>query len=56
VSNSATPSCDATCVVQTDIRAADNDGAQFIEWYSGDVVNAAYQSLFAQWQQMVNSK
>jgi hypothetical protein len=55
VSHSATPSCDATCVVQADIQAADNDGAQFIEWYSGDAVNAAYQSLFAQWQQIVNS-
>ena len=56
VSNSVTSSCDATCVVQADIQAAENNGAQFIEWYAADVVNPAYQSLFAQWQQIVNSK
>jgi len=42
--------------VHADIQAADKNGAQFIEWYSGDAVNQAYQSLFARWQQMVNDK
>ena len=56
VSNSVTSSCDATCVVQADIQAAENNGAQFIEWYAADVVNPAYQSLFAQWQHIVDSK
>ncbi len=42
--------------VQADIQAADNNGACFIEWYTPDAINPAYQAIFAQWQQMVESK
>lgn len=42
--------------IQADIQAADKNGAQFIEWYSQDAVNPAYQPLFAQWQQRVDNK
>lgn len=41
--------------VQGDIQAASRNGAQFIEWYSQDATNPSFQSLFAQWQQMVDS-
>ncbi len=38
-----------------DIQAADKNGAQFIEWYTTDIVNPANQSSFAQWQQTVSN-
>jgi hypothetical protein len=41
--------------VQQDIQAADKNGACFIEWYTQDAINPAYQAIFAQWQQMVDS-
>jgi hypothetical protein len=41
--------------VQADIQAADKNGAYFIEWYAQDAINPAYQAIFAQWQQMVDS-
>jgi hypothetical protein len=40
--------------VQGDIQTANQYGAQFIEWYSQDATNPAYQSFLQQWQQMVN--
>ena len=42
--------------VQADIEAADRNGAQFVEWYTRDIVNPAYQPLFAQWQQTVSAR
>ena len=42
--------------VQADIQAADKNGACFIEWYTQDAINPAYQAMFAQWQHMVDSK
>jgi hypothetical protein len=42
--------------VQADIQTAYKNGAQFIEWYSNDIVNSANLTYFAQWQQMVGSK
>jgi hypothetical protein len=41
--------------VQEDVQAADKNGAYFIEWYTQDAINPAYQAIFAQWQQMVDS-
>lgn len=41
--------------VQQDIQAANKNGACFIEWYTQDAINPAYQAIFAQWQQMVDS-
>lgn len=56
LSHNVTSSCDISCVALADIQAAETNGAQFIEWYSQDIINPALQSYFAQWQQYVNSK
>ena len=42
--------------VQEDIQAADKNRACFIEWYTQDAINTTYQSLLAQWQQMVDNR
>jgi hypothetical protein len=44
-----------TAGVLGDVRAAERNGAQFIEWYTSDIVNPANQPAFAEWQQYVNS-
>jgi hypothetical protein len=42
--------------IQADIQAANENGAQFIEWYSQNAVNPNFQSLFVHWQQVVDNK
>jgi hypothetical protein len=49
------PVGDAT-QLQGDIIAANQDGAQYIEWHTQDAINPAYQSLLAQWQQSVTNR
>ena len=56
LNGNVTSSCNISCVAQADIQAAETNGAQFIEWYSQDIINSSLQSYFAQWQQYVNSK
>lgn len=41
--------------VRGDIQAAEQLGACSIEWYGNVAVNPSYQSLFAEWQQYVNT-
>jgi hypothetical protein len=53
---SGTSSCDAVCLVQKDIQAAQTYGAKSIEWYSSDDDVKAFQPYFAKWQQYVNSR
>jgi hypothetical protein len=50
----ATSTCDVACTAQGDVTAAENNGAQFIEWYTQDITNSALQTYFVQFQQWVN--
>lgn len=42
--------------VPGDVQAAEKNGAQFVEWFTADILKSSNQSAFAQWQQYVNNK
>lgn len=54
--NATPPTCDDSCVVQTDIQRANTAGAFSIEWYPQDAGNALFQNYFSTWQQLVNAR
>lgn len=42
--------------VSGDVQAAEKNGAQFVEWFTADILKSSNQSAFAQWQQYVDNK
>lgn len=42
--------------VPGDVQAAETNGAQFVEWFTADILKSSNQSAFAQWQQYVSNK
>lgn len=55
LSNKVTATCDASCLVQLDVRAAEHYHARSIEWYGADDANPVLQPYLAAWQVYVSS-